>query len=223
MGQHIPLAVAAALWLYWQPLPAKTERKLAAQLPSKAGATLPKAAVPSFTVRGMVEAGRVVPLITPAHGWVRQVYFEEGEYVRKRQILLKFLESSSSSNQVNRAYFLAPYAGFVVQKKVVVGGHLKAGTCLATLHDVSHVKVVLAVSPEVARQLKVCDPVAVRIAEYPARRFSGIIEQIQPQPAAHGTQRLTVLVRNHTTPLIRPQMHASVQLPALLAGALSQR
>lgn len=176
----------------------------------------------SVTAKGTVEAIATSPLMAPGHGWVREVFFADGDYVRGRQILLKFLESNSYSTEFNRNYLLAPHAGFLVKRNVAVGNRVRAGMHVAMLQDVSHVKVPLVVSSQVGRSIKVCDPVVVRVAEMPGRTFTGLVERIDRQLHPQPKTVVVVTVRNAVAPLIRPLMHASVswsarQLPASVA------
>lgn len=174
----------------------------------------------TITRSGLVEPIYALPLLTPAHGWVRQVYFSEGDYVRRHQILLKLMSNAEYSSQFNRSYVLAPRTGFLEQKNATIGGHLKAGARLATLLDVSQIKVVVAVPTQAGRALKLCDQVPVRIAELPSRRFTGVVDHLLRPSSAHPFYLVTVTVRNHVAPLIRPGMHAYVQLPARRLPAL---
>lgn len=181
-----------------------------------------QSAANSVTAKGTVEAIATSPLMAPGHGWVREVFFADGDYVRGRQILLKFLESNSYSNEFNRNYLLAPHAGFLVKRNVAVGNRVRAGMRVAMLQDVSHVKVPLVVSSQVARSIKVCDPVVVRVAEMPGRTFAGTVERIERQTLPQPKTVVLVTVRNAVAPLIRPLMHASVswnarQLPSSVA------
>ncbi|WP_375434400.1 efflux RND transporter periplasmic adaptor subunit [uncultured Hymenobacter sp.] len=174
------------------------------------------------TTKGTVEAIRTLPLMAPGHGWVREVFFADGDYVRGRQILLKFLESDSRSGKFSRNYLLAPRSGFLVKRNVEVGYRLRPSTCVATLQDVSQVQVPLAVSPQVGRSVRVCDPVLVRVAEMPGRTFTGVVERIEKQKLPRPKTVVLITVRNAVAPLIRPLMHAHVswntrQLPSSVA------
>lgn len=168
---------------------------------------------------GLVEAIRVSPLLVTKHSWVRQVFFTDGDYVRGRQILLKFLEVSPSSSEFSRDYLLAPHSGFLTKRNVAVGHRVRAGTCVATLQDVSQVKVPLVVSAQVGRAVRVCDPVVVRVAEMPGRTFAGIAERIDRQLLPQPKTVVLVSVRNAVAPLIKPQMHALVSWQVRLANS----
>lgn len=198
-----------------QPVSAKTRTTLAQAVSYRSASNF-------ITAKGTVEAIHTSPLTAPGHGWVRQVFFADGDYVRGRQILLKFLESNSYANEFNRNYLLAPHSGFLVKRNVEVGNRVRAGMRVATLQDVSHVKVPLVVSSQVGRSVQVCDPVVVRVAEMPGRTFVGLVERIERQAHPQPKTVVLVTVRNSVAPLIRPQMHASVswntrQLPASVA------
>ncbi|TGD79530.1 efflux RND transporter periplasmic adaptor subunit [Hymenobacter wooponensis] len=221
MSQHYLLLLASGVFLSLQPAALRLQRPLSAA-PPRHSVALPIAQPARETISrpGVVEPICTLPLLTTTHGWVRQVFFEEGDFVRRRQILLKFMYNTEYSSQFNRNYVLAPRAGFVEHKNVAVGGHLKAGARVATLLDVSQVKVVVAVPTQTGRALKLCDQVPVRIAELPTRRFMGVVDYIQHPTSTFPAYLITVTVRNHLAPLIRPRMHAHVQLPTRRLPAL---
>ncbi|MBD2716216.1 efflux RND transporter periplasmic adaptor subunit [Microvirga sp. STR05] len=177
----------------------------------------------TVAVQGVVEAQQTIPLTVAAHGWVRQIFFVEGEYVRKRQVLLRLYHNDLYSSNFNRQYLLAPQAGFVVRKNVEVGRHVAAGASVAYLQDVAQVKICLLLPPPLAQRLSVCAPVPVSIAELPARSFTGAVESIVAPSASGSRHRVTVLVRNSGSPLIRPRMHATVRLPAQPAPDMARR
>ncbi|QJX48978.1 HlyD family secretion protein [Hymenobacter taeanensis] len=211
MSQHYTLLLASGILLSLQSAASRQQPQHSVAAPPLPSA-LP--ANESVTRQGIAEPICVVPLLTTTHGWVRQVFFEDGDYVRRRQILLKFMYNAEYSSQFNRNYVLAPRTGFIEQKNVAVGEHLKAGARVATLLDVSQVKVVVAVPKQAGRALKLCDVVPVRIAELPTRRFTGVVDQLLRPSGTQDSYLVTVTVRNHIAPLIRPRMHAHVQLPA---------
>ncbi|TGE06226.1 efflux RND transporter periplasmic adaptor subunit [Hymenobacter fodinae] len=220
ISQHFALLLALGALLSLRPAPSRLPTPpVAASLRPIA---LPVAQPTRETIVrvGVIEPIYTLPLLTPTHGWARQVFFSDGDYVRRRQILLKLMSNAEYSSQFNRSYVLAPRTGFVEQKNATVGGHLKAGARVATLLDVSQVKVVVAVPARTGRALKLCDQVPVRIAELPGRHFTGVVDYLQRPTAGHSSYLVTVTVRNHVAPLIRPRMHAHVQLPARRFPAL---
>jgi multidrug efflux pump subunit AcrA (membrane-fusion protein) len=219
MGQLYPLLLASALLLSLQPAFIGTAQKpLRSVQPRPANTT--KSTAESLSSQGVVEPICVVPLLTTTHGWVRQVFFVDGDYVRRHQILLKFMYNDVYSSQFNRNYVLAPRNGFIEHNNVTVGSHVKKGAQVATLLDVSQVKVVVKVPAPTARNLRLCDQVPVQIAELPTRRFTGIIDHILRPTPTRPTYQLTVTVRNTISPLIRPRMHARVLWPARQAPAV---
>jgi multidrug efflux pump subunit AcrA (membrane-fusion protein) len=197
MGQYSILPMAAVLWLSLRLAPAGGQR------PRSVPPGQPAAPAPTETVTlpGIVEPAASIPLKVAAHGWVRQVFFEEGDYVRKRQILLRLYRNGPYSTEFDRHYVLAPQAGFVIRKKVEVGQHVASGGQVAILQDVAQVKVPLLMPYQLAQRIRLCDPVSVSIAELPGRQFTGVVERITgalragaqprhaPAPARHARHR----------------------------------
>lgn len=187
----------------------------------RAGATT--AAAETITLAGIVEAGSIIPLTVTTHGWVRQVFFTEGNYVRKNQILLRLYHNGRNSNEFDRHFLLAPQAGFVADKRVEMGQHVPAGGRVGMLHTVSQVKIPLLMPPPLVQRIALCAPVSVSISELPGRQFTGVIEHIVPAKTPHANRLVTVLVRNSGSPLIRPRMHALVRISTQPAPSMARR
>lgn len=219
MAQYSILPVAAVLWLSLRPAP------LSEQHPRLVPPVRPAASAPAETITlpGIVEPAATIPLMVAAHGWVRQVFFAEGDYVRKRQILLRLYRNGQYSTEFDRHYLLAPQAGFVVRKKVEVGQHVPAGGTVAFLQEVAQVNVPLLMPYQLVQRIRLCDPVSVSITELPDRRFTGVVERITGTRSPTSKQLVTVLVRNPGTPLLRPGMHAAIRLPTRPAAAMARR
>jgi len=166
----------------------------------------------SVTAKGIVAPGYTVPVVAPAGGWVREVFFTNGDYVRSRHILVKFMRNNLHSSVLDRGYVLAPCAGFLVQKNVEVGGRVQVGKTVAVLQEVSFVKVPVVVTAQVGQQVQVCDEVVVRVAELPTRRFVGVVERVVTHRLPQPKTVVEVLVKNTVPASIRPQMHANVVL-----------
>ena len=221
MGPHSTLPIAAILVFS---LLTNSEEALQKPRPVTTGRPASLQASPEAVVLpGIVEAGSVLPLKVPAHGWVRQVFFAEGDYVKKRQILLRLYHNGKHSTAFDRHFLRAPQAGILVKKQVEVGQHVPAGGTVATLQDVAQVKVPLLMPTQLGQRLKLCDPVSVSILELPSRKFTGLIETIAHPKKPTTKQMVTVLIRNTGSPRIKPGMHATVRLPLQHMPAMARR
>ncbi|SNC61006.1 Barrel-sandwich domain of CusB or HlyD membrane-fusion [Hymenobacter gelipurpurascens] len=219
MGQHSTLPLAAFLLLL--PFPEVAQQKATPIAPAQPANT--PAAPEAVVLAGIVEPAAMLPVKVSDHGWVRQVFFAEGEYVKKRQILLRLYQKGQNSSEFDRHFLLAPQAGILVKKQVEVGQHVPTGGTVAMLQDVAQVKVPLLMPSPLEQRLKLCDPVSVSILELPSRTFTGLVETIAHTRKPASKQTVTVLIHNTGSPRIRPGMHATVRLPIRPVPAMARR
>jgi membrane fusion protein, heavy metal efflux system len=118
---------------------------------------------------------------------------------------------------VSEAPVLAPISGIVTQRQVGAGQYIASVTGGATLPlyvlgDLSSVWLVANVRESDARYLKVGQPVEVRVAAYPDRRFSAKIAWVAPMldPATHRLPVRAVIDNRDGT--LKPLMFASFSI-----------
>lgn len=75
---------------------------------------------------------------------------------------------------------LAPFGGFVSLRNISVGAVVSAGTEIATISDLSRIKLDFPVPETVLAQIKPGQSIQVRAAAYPDTPFAGRIETIDP-------------------------------------------
>ncbi|WP_222940404.1 efflux RND transporter periplasmic adaptor subunit [Hymenobacter sp. BT491] len=217
MGQYIASLIRPVLLLGILAFAAGAQRKGGLPKPQAAPST-PASVRPlesgilSVPVSGITEAGYLLPVVAHANGWVRQVFFSEGDYIRGGQVMLKLFNDDMPSADFSRGYVTAPRNGFLVKKRVDVGAHVRAGTYVATLQDVSNIRVNLVVPPQVGQGVQIGDQVQVRITELPKRTFTGVIRSVTPQTSPRPSTVVAITVQNGVAPLIMPLMHANVVL-----------
>ncbi|MBW7970813.1 efflux RND transporter periplasmic adaptor subunit [Bradyrhizobium sp. BR 10289] len=78
----------------------------------------------------------------------------------------------------------APFAGDLGVRKVEVGQYLTAGTAIVSLTDLSELWANFTVTEKDSGNLKVGQPVRLKVDAYPGRTFDGKITTIEPQIAA---------------------------------------
>src|ERR1700754_5069541 len=78
----------------------------------------------------------------------------------------------------------APFSGDLGVRKVEVGQYLTAGTALVSLTDLSELWANFTVTEKDSGNLKVGQPVRLKVDAYPGRVFDGKITTIEPQIAA---------------------------------------
>ncbi|BAL78346.1 efflux RND transporter periplasmic adaptor subunit [Bradyrhizobium cosmicum] len=78
----------------------------------------------------------------------------------------------------------APFSGDLGVRKVEVGQYLTAGTAIVSLTDLSQLWANFTVTEKDSGNLKVGQPVRLKVDAYPGRTFEGKITTIEPQIAA---------------------------------------
>jgi multidrug efflux pump subunit AcrA (membrane-fusion protein) len=217
MGQYVTSSILPVALLSILASASEAQQKIASPRPrttaEQVGSVRPlDSGTLTIPVSGIIEAGHLLPVVAHANGWVRQVFFSEGDYIRGGQVMVKLFNDDMPSADFSRGYVTAPRNGFLVKRRVDVGAHVRAGTYVDTLQDVSHVKVNLVVPLQVGQAVQVGDQVQVRIAEMPKRTFAGVVRNVAPQTPPRPTTVVTITVQNTVAPLIMPLMHASVVL-----------
>jgi multidrug efflux system membrane fusion protein len=110
----------------------------------------------------------------------------------------------------------APFSGDLGVRKVEVGQYLTAGTAIVSLTDLSELWANFTVTEKDSANLKVGQPVRLKVDAYPGRTFDGKITTIEPQVAADTRNiRVQATVANPEK-ILKPGMFVTttVVLPA---------
>lgn len=115
----------------------------------------------------------------------------------------------------------APASGFVIDKKVVQGQSIQAGTELYTIADLSDVWVEAQLREEDAGRVATGATATLDFTSYPGRPFAGRVTYIDPmlgETARTVKARITVL---NTDARLKPGMYATVVLNSSTQSALT--
>lgn len=116
---------------------------------------------------------------------------------------------------------LSPATGYVIDKDVVEGGRIEAGSRVYRIADLSHVWIDADVYESDLSQVKVGQPVRVELAYVPGQTFEGRVDYIYPTLAgATRTGRVRVVLKNPELAL-KPDMYANVELEVDLGERLA--
>ena len=118
----------------------------------------------------------------------------------------------------------APFSGDLGVRKVEVGQYLTAGTAIVSLTDLSELWANFTVTEKDSGNLKVGQPVRLKVDAYPGRTFDGKITTIEPQIAADTRNiRVQATVANPekilkpgmfvTTTVVLPEKPAVITVP----------
>lgn len=123
--------------------------------------------------------------------------------------------------QIGERVIRAPFAGWVSLRTISVGAMAGQGTEIATISDLSRIKLDFTVPETMLGSIRQGLPIAVRSAAYPDRAFSGIIQTIDP---VIDPNTRAVTVRAHLPNpdrALRPGMMMSVVIQSATRTGLS--
>lgn len=113
----------------------------------------------------------------------------------------------------------APFAGRIAEAHALSGAGVEPGSPIFTLADISVVNVAADVPERSLPDLRVGQPVGVRLAAYPERRWSGRVARIKDE-LNRETRTATALIQvANGDGVMRPGMFATVELQAPAASA----
>lgn len=120
--------------------------------------------------------------------YLRYQNLREGDAATDTQLRDAKLAYENSAIQLQQAerelkdtYISTPFNGYITSKDVALGSYVDKATLIASIADLSKLKVVLLVSESNAYQLKKGKSVEVSTSQYPGVTFSGSIENISPK------------------------------------------
>ena len=115
---------------------------------------------------------------------------------------------------------LAPSTGYVIDKDVVEGGRIEAGTRVYRIADLTRLWVDADVYESDLAQVKKGQPVSVQLPYVPGQRFEGRVDYVYPTlDGVTRTGRVRVALDNPDLAL-RPDMYADVELAVDLGERL---
>jgi multidrug efflux pump subunit AcrA (membrane-fusion protein) len=124
---------------------------------------------------GLIGAGGADTLPAHVRGRVRQLFFEEGQFVHRGQLLVKL---------DTRDYVLAPHEGFLGPRLVSEGQRLGVATPITTLSRRRHLVVAFTLPQQQQASVRAGDSVRVWVASRPSRVETGVVRTLEPSSAA---------------------------------------
>lgn len=160
---------------------------------------------------GKLERGADVAVT--GSGRVLKSYFAQGQRVKKGQLMFEMIPADSASD-LTAAQLTAAMAGVLDTPKVVSGQQVYKGQVLATLHDVSAMRVVAQVDEMDLDKAKVGDSLSIVFDRYPDSPLSGIVSSVAQMGVEKQNATYYDVKIDYTTSLeTLPGMNATVYLP----------
>ena len=130
-------------------------------------------------------------------------------------------QSAQASAQIGERVVRAPFSGWVSLRNISVGAIASQGTEIATISDVSVIKLDFTVPETMLSAIRPGLPIEARSAAYPDRPFRGVIHTIDPVVDPN-TRAVTVRARlPNPDRLLRPGMMMTVAIENAPRLALS--
>lgn len=120
-----------------------------------------------------------------------------------------------ANRQLKDAYVKAPMSGYVTKKNIEAGSIVSSGTAVATIVDISTLKVVVNVSETDVFQLKVGDPAEVTTDIYPGKIFFGKITAIIAKGDEAHTYPVEITVPNDKSHPLKAGMFGKANFTSL--------
>ena len=106
------------------------------------------------------------------------------------------IQLESAKKQWDDTKIIAPFSGVITSKNTETGSYVNVGTPIAGIADVSHLKVLLAVSESNVYQLRKGQEVNISSDVYPDVTYKGSITSISPQGSGAHTFPVEILIAN---------------------------
>ena len=107
------------------------------------------------------------------------------------------IQLENSKKQWDDTKIAAPFSGVITSKNTELGAYVNAGTSIAGMADIAHLKIVLAVSESNVYQLRKGQEVSVSANVYPGVTYGGIISGISPQGSSAHTFPVEIVIANN--------------------------
>ncbi|QIP14276.1 efflux RND transporter periplasmic adaptor subunit [Spirosoma aureum] len=133
--------------------------------------------------------------------------------IRSTQAQIKQLQK-----QIANTTITAPFAGIVTEKMVEKGSVVSLGSPIATVTDISSLKLVVDVPEKAINQFRVGQSLSVSTEVYPGAHFAGRVSLIGAEGDAAHNYPVEITVNNSGKNLLRAGMYGSIANISQLKG-----
>ena len=113
---------------------------------------------------------------------------------------------------VSDALVRAPFAGVVVDRGVELGEYVAPGRSVATIVDISTLRLELAVPEPAMTAIRTGKTVTFEVSAYPEHEFSGVITRLSPKLRAQSRDQLVEVEVDNASGKLNPGMFAVARL-----------
>jgi len=122
------------------------------------------------------------------------------------------IQLENALKQWNDTRIEAPFSGFIIAQNTELGAFVNPGTIIASIADISSLKVVLDVSESNAYELHQGQMVSVTTDVHPEAIYKGIISSISPKSSASHTYPVEVLISNNKKDKLKAGTYVGVSV-----------
>ncbi|MDR2963416.1 MAG: efflux RND transporter periplasmic adaptor subunit [Bacteroidales bacterium] len=122
------------------------------------------------------------------------------------------IQLENAQKQLADTRIKAPFSGYISARNVELGSFVNPGTVIATLTDISRLKVDLTVSENTVYQLQRGQAVSVRSDIFPEEVFAGTIVTISPSGSDIHTYPIEILIDNKNEKQLKAGSFVTIQV-----------
>ena len=142
---------------------------------------------------------RVSPVAVSAAGAVVSVAVQDGDQVRKGDLLMETLEGSWDAYEMTGTRILAETDGVVAEVSVAQGDTVSKGGAMIKIYPISGMRVEAVIAADDLKELQIGDTVQLELAADESRQYTGTISRISAL-AEEGTEEISYRVYIDFTP-----------------------
>ena len=122
------------------------------------------------------------------------------------------IQLENAKKQLEDTKIIAPFGGVITSKNTELGAYVNAGTSIAGIADISHLKVLLNVSESNVYQLHKGQEVNISANVYPGITYKGNITSISPQGSGAHTFPVEVTIANNSRNPLKAGTYVNAQV-----------
>ncbi|GGA88508.1 MexH family multidrug efflux RND transporter periplasmic adaptor subunit [Puia dinghuensis] len=130
----------------------------------------------------------------------------------RTQLLTSQAQIEQLKKQIGQYTISAPFSGVITARNFDLGAVVSPGTPLATLTDISSLKLEVSVPERYVAQFKNGMPITVNTDVYPGSSFTGTVWMIASKADASHNYTIKVLVPNNTQHPLKAGMYGNVTI-----------
>lgn len=130
-------------------------------------------------------------------------------------------QAEAVREQIRDRVIVAPFSGYISLRRISPGSVVSAGTEIATISDLSTIKLDFTVPETYLAAIRTGQPVAGRAQAYPERRFEGTIESIDPVVDPNTRSVLVRAILPNPERLLKPGMLVTVDITTAQRRAIA--